>query len=151
MDISDLENNNLSAISSVCVAYNLRKASRKVTKFYQEKISASGLQGTQFPLLLAIKLNQSISITELSILLDIDRTTLSRNLKILKRKDLIVINGENEDNRFRNILLTDQGLSALETALPLWQEAQNAIVAQFGEEQWTEIRASLNKMTSLID
>lgn len=139
---------NIAAIPSVCVAYNLRKVSRKVTNFYQEKINVSGLQGTQFPLLLAIKLNQPISITELAGILNIDRTTLSRNLKLLEKKGHIFMGAQEQDNRQRTVALTAQGLELFDTALPLWQEAQDDIVSKFGKEKWDQM---LNLLTQISD
>lgn len=139
----------LTDISATCVAYNLRKTSRQVTNFYQDVISGSGLQGTQFPLLYAIKLNQPISITELARVLDLDRTTLSRNLKLLEKKAYVFIGTENSDSRLRNVALTALGLQMIEKAMPLWQEAQDRIVEQFGEERWQKMLSWLNEIMTI--
>lgn len=138
-----------SDISTVCVAYNLRKVSRQLSKFYQEIISASGLQGTQFPLLYAIKRNQPITITELAQVLDLDKTTLSRNLKLLEKNDYIFIGSQRSDSRLKNVALTAQGLQALENALPLWQEAQDRIVEEFGEERWQQTLQALHELATI--
>lgn len=142
---------NIAAIPSVCVAYNLRRVSRQVTKFYQEKINVSGLQGTQFPLLLAIKLNQPISITELAGILTIDRTTLSRNLKLLEKKGNIFMGAQEQDNRQRTVALTAQGLELFDIALPLWQEAQDDIVSKFGKEKWDQMLKLLTQLSDIAE
>lgn len=136
-------------IGAVCVAYNLRKSSRLISKFYQQVISRSGLQGTQFPLLYAIRRYQPIFIGDLAKLLDLDRTTLSRNLKLLEKKGYITFGSEVSDSRFRSVELTEQGAMMLEKAMPLWQEAQERIVGKFGEQRWQEMLQLLDELSSL--
>ncbi len=146
-----MENNNISDdISTICIAYNLRKLSRQINKFYNEKISQSGLQGTQFPLLLAIKQNQPITITKLADILDIDRTTLSRSLKLMEKKGYIFFGLQKGDNRLKNIALTAQGLSLIDQALPYWQEAQNEMEEIIGTKQWTEMLKKINQILKII-
>lgn len=140
---------NIADIPNICVAYNLRKVSRQVTKFYQERIKVAGLEGTQFPLLLAIKLNQPISITALANILHIDRTTLSRNLKVLEKNRHIFMGYQDKDNRQKTVALTAQGLELFDTTFPLWQKAQDDIVNKFGKKKWTEMLELLDQISNI--
>lgn len=139
----------LSEIHTQCVAYNLQKTSRLVTSFFRDTISSSGLKGNQFPLLLAIKLWQPISITELSKSLNLDRTTLSRNLKLLEKKGYISLE-QNSDHRIRNVLLSDEGEMKLKDAIPLWQKAQDKIIKEFGENEWNNLLNSLQTIANIV-
>lgn len=139
----------LSNIPKECVAYNFQKTARHLAKFYRKTISLSGLQGTQFPLLLAIKLNEPVSISSLAQSLELDRTTLSRNLKRLVEKGYVVLVSE-EDLRVRNIHLTESGAETLNQALPLWEKAQNKVVKQFGKENWENMLQSMKELEKII-
>jgi len=154
VDTRIMENNKqqhieISKVPNQCVAYNFRKTSRLITSFYRKTISPSGLKGNQFPLLLAIKLKQPISITELATSLELDRTTLSRNLKLLEKHGYINLEHDS-DHRVRNVQLSQNGQEKLDLALPLWQQAQDRITKQFGEERWNNLLESIHEITKII-
>jgi DNA-binding MarR family transcriptional regulator len=131
---------------TICACINTRRASRAITRFYDEMLKPSGLLSTQFTLLIAIYINSDmITTTGLAKQLDIDRTTLTRNLDILQKNDLIEISSS-DDKRKHPILLTAKGIGAMEKAVPMWQKAQNKIVQNFGETRWQEILNVLSRM-----
>ncbi|MCB2182154.1 MAG: MarR family winged helix-turn-helix transcriptional regulator [Desulfobulbaceae bacterium] len=139
----------LSHIPKECVAYNFTKTARHLASFYRKIINRSGLQGMQFQLLLAIRLYEPVSISVLAKKLEIDRTTLSRNLKRLEKNALV--NFENaEDQRIHNVQLSESGNKILTSALPLWEEAQNLILDRFGTDNWHQLLDSMNKLERII-
>ena len=117
-----------------CACANLRKAARLVTQLYDESIRPSGLRGTQFALLMAVKGLGPVTVTKLAQSTMMDRTTLGRNLRPLEKRRLIRIMA-GEDQRVREITLTDQGLEALMKALPFWKKAQSHMIEGLGEER----------------
>lgn len=139
----------LPQIPKECVAYNFAKTARHLSSFYRKTIGPSGLQGNQFPLLLAIKLQEPVPISLLARSLELDRTTLSRNLKRLHANGYITTESD-EDQRVRNVRLSEHGTEILETALPLWQEAQDKIVQQFGEENWRQMLQSMKELEKIV-
>ena len=136
-------------IPEECVAYNLLKTARHLAAFYRKTIAPSGLQGSQFPQLLAIKLAQPVSVSRLAQTLELDRTTLSRNLKRLQDKEYIIMS-TTDDRRIRNVSLSDYGEETLQTALPLWNDAQQTIIDQFGEENRKTMLKNLKKIEQII-
>jgi DNA-binding MarR family transcriptional regulator len=132
-----------------CVAYNLVKTARHMAAFYRKAIAPSGLQGNQFPQLLAIKLAQPVSVSRLAHILELDRTTLSRNLKRLQDKEYITMTAT-DDRRIRNVSLSDHGEEILQTALPFWNHAQHTIIEQFGTEKWNSMLQDLKALEQLI-
>jgi DNA-binding MarR family transcriptional regulator len=62
-----------------------------------------------------------------------DRTTLGRNLKLLEKKGLIRILA-GEDQRERNLYLTERGERAVADGISLWEEAQSRLTEQLGHE-----------------
>jgi DNA-binding MarR family transcriptional regulator len=133
-----------SQVMAVCACINTRKASRAVTHFYDEMLKPSGLLSTQFALITAIYTNSDVTTTTtLAKELDLDRTTLTRNLEILKKNGSIAI-GSGDDKRKHPIALTAKGIEAMEKAVPLWQKAQSKMVQNFGERRWKEILKALS-------
>lgn len=139
----------LTNIPKECVAYNFLKTARHLSSFYRKIISPSGLKGNQFPLLLAIKLQEPVPISLLAHSLELERTTLSRNLKRLQANGYIVMESD-EDQRVRNVQLSGHGTETLEAALPLWQEAQETIVQQFGEDNWRQMLRSMKELEKIV-
>ena len=72
-----------------CICVNLRRASRAISQLYDEAMAASGLKVTQFSLLRAVERNEPVAITVLADDMELDRTTLARNLAPLERDRLL--------------------------------------------------------------
>mgnify|MGYP003388822835 FL=1 len=110
-----------------CTCFNVRRASRAVTQFYDDIMAPSGIKATQFTMLGAVALMGPASVTRLAEHLALDRTTLTRNLKVLASQGFVAISA-GEDRRERVVSLTDDGQAAIERATPVWHEAQDALV-----------------------
>ena len=59
--------------------------------------------------------------------LSMDRTTLTRSLRVLL-KEKLVKNVKSDDARKRIVKLTDKGYSLVGKAIPLWKEAEDEIL-----------------------
>jgi len=133
-----------------CTCFNVRRASRAVTQFYDDIMAPSGIKATQFTMLGAVALMGPASVTRLAEHLALDRTTLTRNLKVLASQGLIAISA-GEDRRERVVSLTEDGQAAIERATPVWHEAQDALTARFGEERWRRMIEDMNDLGALIE
>jgi DNA-binding MarR family transcriptional regulator len=131
-----------------CTHFNLRKASRSVTQYYNEALRASGLEINQFTLLTAISLYEPIGMTALAQEIVMDRTTLTRDLKPLERRGLITIK-PGQDKRMRLVSTTKAGKTALAEAIPLWEAAQTATIESLGLQRWTSLLTELKHVVSL--
>jgi len=123
-----------------CVCVNLRRAARAVSQLYDAALSASGIKVTQFSLLRAVERNEPAAIGVLADELDLDRTTLARNLLPLERDGLVTL-AAGSDQRVTEVHLTTQGRKAVAHALPLWQAAQNSVARRLGAERLEQLRA----------
>jgi DNA-binding MarR family transcriptional regulator len=132
-----------------CACFNLRMASRAMTQLYDKAIQPTGLRATQFPILAVLAMAGSSTITSLSSVLVMDRTTLARNLKPLEKRDLISI-ARGEDRRTKTVTLTDKGGDMLGDALPHWEKAQTAVVQAMGENRWQSTLESLQQIPVLF-
>lgn len=133
-------------IGQTCACYKVRKAARAITQLYDEALRPSGIRATQFSLLMATKVMGPVNVMKLAKATVMDRTTLSRNLKLLQKRGMVTIK-PGEDQRLREIALTAQGEKALQQALPLWQEAQDRVAAGLGKEKTENL---LNDLAALI-
>jgi DNA-binding MarR family transcriptional regulator len=135
--------------SGECACGNLRKAARAVTQVYDEVLRPTGLRVTQFGILGATMATEPVTVTRLADLTVTDRTTLTRNFKLLEKRGLIRVQMGN-DRREREVTLTARGREALASGLPLWQKAQTRVVQGLGEERWNVLREGLSAVVSLV-
>lgn len=117
-----------------CACSALRHASRAVTQHYERHFRGSGLRATQFTVLATLAQTGPLSISELSAKLGLERTTLSRNLRLLENKGWVSAMAHG-DQRVRRMTLTSKGKKKAMTALPVWKRADagaEAILRRFG-------------------
>ncbi len=135
---------------ALCVCANFRTVSRVITQYYDHVLQPSGLTAAQFSLLAALAANDTFTIKPLADALLMDRTTLSRNLKPLESMGLVEITAGEADARTKTVRLTKQGIQTVERVFPLWQEAQKAVLTQFGEQRWEKLLPELADLAQLI-
>ncbi len=131
-----------------CACFNVRKAARAITRFYDSVLEPSGIQGTQFSLLTVAHLAGELPITETADRLGVDRTTLTRNLKVLETRGFIAV-GPGKDGRTKSIQLTTAGREALMKALPYWKKAQQTVVQDLGHARFKTLMKELSAIRSL--
>ncbi|MGH8718300.1 MAG: MarR family winged helix-turn-helix transcriptional regulator, partial [Burkholderiales bacterium] len=100
-----------------CVCGGVRRAARAITQLYDDILRPSGLRITQFGILGATMAMSPITLTRLARATVTDRTTLTRNLKLLEQQGLIRIDAGG-DRREREISITREGAEALRKAYP---------------------------------
>lgn len=118
-------------VARSCACKHLREASRAVTQLYDQALRPSGLRITQFTILVGIRLSEPVALTDLAERLVIDRTTLSRNLRLLEEHELAT-SESGDDARIRKVVTTERGRRMLEEAHPLWQSAQTRVEEVLG-------------------
>ena len=126
-----------------CTCFNIRKAARAVTQLFDEAFKPSGLNATQFTLLAAISATEPITITNLSQVLVMDRTTLTRNLNPLQKNGWVEV-APGEDKRTKTVSLTRTGKPVLSKAMVYWKEIQNHAVKTLGKGSWEELLENLS-------
>lgn len=116
-----------------CTCNNLRKAARAVTQYYDEALRPSGIRATQFSLLSAIREFGTVSMGALAEESVMDRTTLTRNLKLLEQEGLITVT-PGEDARVREVSLTPAAHEKLLIANRYWKRAQAHMTGKMGAD-----------------
>jgi DNA-binding MarR family transcriptional regulator len=120
-------------LPTLCPAFNIRAASRVITQIFDDTLKPSGLQITQFAVLVGVHIMDIPSISILAKGLVMDRTTLTRSLRPLESEGYIkIISGD--DKRTRFVKLTAKGKSAIDKTLPYWEKAREIVAKEFGEK-----------------
>jgi len=130
-----------------CHCGALRVAAKRVTAFYDDCISPSGLSMAQFGLLNLIAAAGKDSVNALAARAGLDRTTASRSLRPLEKSGLVRIERSARDGRRRDITLTRVGKKALGQAETLWHLAQQQYEAANGAMFSQSLRTSLRNLT----
>ena len=128
----------------VCVCFNLRRASRIITQIYDDVMRPLGYRATQITLLGVISKNAPITIKELAEVMDTDRTTLTRNLRLLEHEGLLKITEGKVDRRQRQVEMTEKGQEVLLRAYPAWKETQTRIAQLVGREHLNQLLKDLS-------
>jgi DNA-binding MarR family transcriptional regulator len=143
-----LDKKKIISMGQSCVCYNLRKASRTITRLYDEFLKPSGIHATQLTLLLGTKILQPVTLKRLARANMMDRTTLSRNLKPLEKSELVKVE-PGQDRRERIVTLTDSGEAVLIKAYPLWEDAQHRIINGLNQKGLDALLTSLSDVVAL--
>jgi DNA-binding MarR family transcriptional regulator len=133
-----------------CACFSLRKASRAVTQLYDEALRPAGLRTTQFSLLALLRLAGTAPITRLAEEAVMDRTTLARNLDVLRRDGLLRVR-PGEDARVREVEITRAGVARLEQAFPRWQRAQRSLARSLGPRRTDRLLADLSAAVAVAE
>jgi len=131
---------------SPCTCGSLRKASRRVSQFYDTALAPLGIKSTQYSILSEVargSIEGPVTMRELATFMVMDRSTLGHNLKPLERDDLVTLRASNDDRRKRYVELTKRGRSTLQKARRLWSHAEGRFEKIFGKEPAAELRAVL--------
>jgi DNA-binding MarR family transcriptional regulator len=124
-----------SLVDLPCACATVRRAARAVTQLYDGHLRATDIEGTQFTLLSVLSSLGPCNQAAICERFALDKTTLSRNLKLLKNKGWIKT-AETVDGRERRYVLTAAGGKRLAAARPAWRRAQEHLRASMSEKEW---------------
>src|SRR5205807_10264599 len=93
---------------SECACFDMRSATRAVSRMYDDFLRDAGLNITQFSLLRLICIEKELSISTLGRYMVMDRTSITRALAPLER-DKLIYSRTGADKRIRIISLMNSG------------------------------------------
>ena len=129
----DNPTNSIETIASTCIAVRLRLLNRVVTSLYDDALRPLGLKVSQLNILIVTAKLGLARPAQVCDLLQLDASTLSRNVKPLQAHGWLEVVSE-EDARAQPFRLTAQGKRLVEKAVPAWQEAQRQATELLGDE-----------------
>ena len=131
-----------------CICISLRKAANHISKLYDHELSALDIKITQYSTLKNIQDLGNPTVNELSRKLDLERTTVLRNLDKLKKIDLISYK-KNDISKIKVITLTVNGIKKLKEAEVIWEKTQQKFLNAFGLNNKKEFDLFMNKISKL--
>jgi DNA-binding MarR family transcriptional regulator len=131
--------------ASLCNCGALRKASRRVSRIYDEALAPTGLGSVQHSILAetARWTAQPPTLWELADALVMDRSTIARNLRPLERDGYLTVLPSETDRRRKLVTLTSAGQAKLAQARVFWLQAQKNFEKTFGMPESVALRSRL--------
>lgn len=121
-----------------------------MTALYDRELAPTGLRLTQYALLATLRRegkDAGVAVTDLAAAMDMDRTTLTRNLRPLLDQGLIELGTDPADARVRRALVTAKGNAAFAAAMPHWRVAQDFVNQTLGEGNVLALHEWLDRVT----
>lgn len=115
-----------------CTCFKLRRLTRRVTAVYDRALSAAGMRVTQYSVLSHLRGLRDAPISQLAQMLDMDRTTLTRNLRPLLEAGWVAVAPGTDDARIRLVHITPAGDAQWQSARIYWRRAQDEVSATIG-------------------
>lgn len=132
-------------MSSPCLCQTLRKAARRVTSAYDDALSPAGINLAQFSLLRHISRLQPLSLSELGRVVELDRSTIGRNIKVLEKQGMtegVAL----ADHREAGVQLTQAGRHTLQKAEGMWTTIQSQFEQQLGTTEFHRLKDLLDTL-----
>ena len=132
-----------------CACFDLRRATRAVSRMYDDFLRDAGLNITQFSMLRLICAEKELSISTLGRSMVMERTSITRALAPLEREGLIQ-SRPGTDKRIRVVSVSNKGRRLVEGTEPKWRQAQEALLEMIGEDRWRAMRTVLRDTTRIV-
>jgi DNA-binding MarR family transcriptional regulator len=123
----------ISEMAASCVLMRTRLISRVITAIHDEKLRPFGIGSAQFALLVVIFRIQPATRSEIGRFHRQDRSTLTRNLKIILGEGWAREDSNQGDGKRKPIVLTQAGKDLLLASGPAWRAAQIKSKALLGD------------------
>ena len=131
-----------------CAAGTLRRASRSMTRVYDDRLAPAGLTTMQFSILRTLdRHGHPKPLSELADELAFERTSLYRALEPLARDGLVAVTSDR--GRAKRVGLTMDGERRVQEALPYWTAAQETFLDRFGRAAWNTLSAQLVEIVEI--
>jgi DNA-binding MarR family transcriptional regulator len=136
------------ATAATCLATRVRQLSRIITRVYDDAMRPLGITASQYTLLAQLASRDGITAVEIGFDLDIEKSTLSRNLKRLLALGHIIMDPP-AGRRGRGLHLTPKGEMVIQHGFPVWREAQTRTIRILGPESRSILDGLLNQAEKL--
>jgi len=133
------------SVAEVCLALRARRLARKISRLYDSAFASLGLDSSQFNILTVIGAGTPTPLTDVSSMLDLDPSTLSRTIKALEARGYIAVSGGRGRSGL-SLALTERGQDVMAEAVGAWQRVQAKIALSLGEAEVGRIIESFDRL-----
>jgi DNA-binding MarR family transcriptional regulator len=114
-------------VRDTCVCLHVQRAARALARRFDDVLRPLGLTHGQFSMLNGLNRPRPATMTSMTALLAMDRTTLTAALKPLVRDRIVAVTVDPEDARGRLLALTPKGKALLARAIPIWRREHKTL------------------------
>ncbi len=132
-----------------CLCGALRKASRSVSRLYDDELREVGLRTTQYSLLQFLRRSGEVRQRDLARLTAHDETSLTRSLRPLVDARWVAVRA-GDDRREKRLTITPSGLAKLDQARPAWERAQGKIRSLLPDRIWKGLIEALPEVARVM-
>ena len=125
-----------------CISGRLGRVKREVDRIYRKHFDPFGLTESQVMLLLSLHELKKIKQIELARLLNLEKSSMSRNLVRLQSQQLISKTGSYHPM----LSLSDKGRSIIDSVEAAWIEAMTESEELIGKDGWDALSLLNNKV-----
>ncbi|WP_332771127.1 MarR family winged helix-turn-helix transcriptional regulator [Phenylobacterium sp.] len=137
MALSDFE---ITDLPRHCACGQLRRAARRISRYYDLCLADTGLRSTQYTLLGFLGSEGPMTMAQLANTMTMDRATVGHNLRPLERDGWVEIKVSATDRRVREVSITDRGHDVLLAAYPAWRRARDGFESALGAREVADLR-----------
>ena len=130
-------------VVNTCYVFRLRVFNRLISRVYNEALSARALTVSQFNILTVIVRREPVAPHQISAALQIEKSSLSRNIDLMRRKGWIITKST---GRRSLVSVTEKGRNVYKNALPSWKDAQQKALTLAGKEIFQQITATVRSL-----
>lgn len=138
----------LTPAGTPCLCNALRRASRAVSRLYDQELRGVGLRTTQYSLLNLLHRSGEVRQGDLGPLTVLDETSLTRTLRPLADRGWVAVR-EGDDRRERLVSITAAGRAQLAKARPGWARAQKRLRSALPRGVWENLMSVLPEVARL--
>jgi DNA-binding MarR family transcriptional regulator len=134
--------------SQPCICARLRRASRALTRLYDQALEPTGLTVTQFGILRHADRLDRPTVSALAEVTGHERSALWRTLQPLAAKGWLSLDS-GSDQRTRRVTVTDEGRAAVAASEPAWRRTQDHVGEGLGEARSRQLVGLLKELEAL--
>lgn len=131
-------------IASDCIGARVRILNRAISRIYDDMIRPHGIKFSQMNILTVVTLRGPIQQKEIGQILSLEKSTLSRNLRLMETKGWLKSQTGEGNNRF--LVVTPMGRDLLVSAAPDWAKAQEQVTTILGAQTAAELRQAADRL-----
>jgi len=118
-----------------CIGAKMRKMSRIIDNCYRKNLAEFDVTENQLTILMVLYKTKMIEQGQVGKILELERSTVSRNIKLLEKKNLLLRTNDYKPS----VELTKEGFNLVEMILPKWEKTMDEIHDQIGDKGFQQI------------
>ena len=129
-----------------CVAQTVRRASRLISRRYEDALRPVDLTSSQYTILQSLQGREGLPFGLMAKILGFDQTTLSRLVKPLVKRRLVTIVANPKDRRRRSVRTSAAGSALFAKAKIHWQREHDESLKRMTKNEWQ----TMQRVTRLL-